>query len=403
MKKKLFLFVFTAFLILTIGASAAVKPNSDLSATSSAKRLPDLVALSMNVVVKDGGALEAGKETMIGCSLKNNGGSFTKEFRIGIQLDGNPLGLPIGSTATPETTGFATPWTATPGNHTAVCKVDTQDVIHESNETNNVVTYRFTIPKNARSAASSISVSAMPTEILKPDITIEKIEVKAEDGGTVAPGKASRVYCYWKRTGPQPANPFNVVVKMDGTAIGSGLVDQTLTSNWIAGPWTAVAGNHQIYCEVDDTNEVVESNEKNNKWVQLYNLPGASIPAAVGGVDGSVLLRTDVLIEKIEVKTEDGSKLEAGKDARIFCYWKRTGAQPADDFRIAAYVDGTALGSALGSTVQHDRTDGWLGIPWKATIGTHSIKCFADSAFQITEPNEANNTKTMRLIIGLTR
>lgn len=355
---------------------------------------PDLVPISMNVVVKDGTKLSAGKETMIGCSLKNQGGPFIEEYRISIHLDGSPLGLPMGSTATPEVTGFATPWTAAVGKHTAKCILDTEHVINESKESNNEITYNFIVP-----IATLYPVSDA-AEKMKTDITIEKIEVKAEEGGAVTSGKASRVYCYWKRTGTQPATTFRVNVKMDGTSIGAGTVDHTATEGWLAGPWTAVAGEHQIYCEVDYENAVAESDEKNNKWIQVYNLPGLSahnVGDLSHGPIGS--LRTDVMIEKIEVKTEDGSKLSAGKAARIFCYWKRTGAEPAADFRIATYVDNTAIGSTLGSTVQHDRTDGWLGTPWTAVAGTHNFKCIADSAYEIAEPDEANNTKTKKITI----
>jgi subtilase family serine protease len=361
---------------------------------------PDLVAISMNVAVKDGSPLMAGKETMVGCSLKNNGGPFTEEFRIGIQMDGIALGLPQGSTATPTTTGFATPWVATAGTHTAKCILDTQHVINESNEANNTVKYTFTVPSSIR--AADLSVSDIPLAKIKPDITIEKIEVKAEDGSAVNPGKPSRIYCHWKRTGSQPANTFRVLIKMDGTALTlpqGDTVDQTQTASWLGTPWTATAGDHQIYCEVDTQNAVDESNEKNNKWIQLYNLPG--IVATDIGHPVVFQKGTDVMIEKIEVKAEDGGKLTDGKDARIYCYWKRTGPAPAADFRVAVFVDGTAVGLPQGSTVQHELETGWLGTPWKADIGFHqpTISCLADSAFEITEPNETNNEKHIRIDI----
>jgi subtilase family serine protease len=358
---------------------------------------PDLVPLSMNVAVKDGTKLSAGKETMIGCKLKNNGGPFTEEFRISIRLDGSPLGLPMGSTATPDTTGFATPWTATAGKHTARCILDTESVINESSEANNQIDYDFLVPLGV---LHPIDVSGAK---MKTDITIEKIEVKAENGDAVSPGKASMVYCHWKRTGTEPSNTFRVLIKMDGTPLTlsqGDTVDQTQTASWLGTPWTATAGEHQIYCEVDAQNAVDESNEKNNKWIQTYILSGLSVHDVGDLTHGPIgRFKTDVSIEKIEVKTEDGSKLTGGKAARIYCYWKRTGAEPAADFRIATYVGPTAIGSALGSTVQHDRTDGWLGTPWTAKTGTHSFKCIADSAFEITEPDETNNTKIQRITI----
>jgi len=381
MKKKIFLFAVMMSVIFSIAVSAVVQPNRNLATSTTTKKLPDLVTLSMNIAVNDGSALVAGKATMIACNLKNNGGPFTEEFRIGIRMDGTPLGLPQGSTATPETTSFATPWVAVAGMHTATCILDTQKVINESNESNNVAYLRLNVPD---------SISPVT------DITIEKIEVKAEDGTVVTPGKASRVYCYWKRTGAQPTTTFRVNVKMDGTSIGAGTVDHTMTDSWLAGPWTAVAGNHQIYCEVDYENVVNESNEKNNKWIQLYNLPHFTVNDTVDLSHASAFRKkTDVLIEKIEVKAEDGGKLADGKASRVYCYWKRTGSAPAADFRVAPFVDDVAIGLPQGSTVQHELENGWLGTPWTARAGSHTIKCLADSAFEIAEPNETNNSRTI--------
>jgi hypothetical protein len=71
------------------------------------------------------------------------------------------------------------------------------------------------------------------------------------------------------------------------------------------------------------------------------------------------------------------------------------------DFRVAVSVDGTAVGLPQGSTVQHELESGWLGKPWKADIGFHqpTITCLPDSAFEITEPNETNNEKRIRIDI----
>ena len=399
MKKKIFLLAVMMSVLFSIAVLAAVPPKGNLTTLPLRKTLPDLVVLSMNVTVNDGSALAAGKETMVGCKLKNNGGAFTQEFRISIQMDGIALGLPEGSTATPTTTGFATPWIATAGTHKAKCILDTQNVINELNETNNTIVYTFRVPSSMK--AANLSVSDIPVMALKPDITIEKIEVKADDGGAVKPGKASRVYCHWKRTGSQPATTFRVLIKMDGTALTlsqGDTVDQTQTASWLSTPWIATAGNHQIYCEVDTQNAVNETNEKNNKWIQLYNLPGLKVHNAVDlSHAASILKKTDVLIEKIEIKAEDGGKIFDGKASRVYCYWKRTGVAPAADFRVAPFVDGVAIGLPQGSTVQHELENGWLGTPWTAKAGSHTIKCLADSAFEIAESNETNNTR----IIGI--
>lgn len=267
MKKKLFLFAIVMVVILSITVLAENKPKENLSSSISMRKLPDLVTLGMSITVNDGDALVAGKATMIGCSLKNNGGPFTKEFRIGIRLDGSPLGLPQGSTATPATTGFATPWTAVAGKHTATCILDTQGVINESNESNNVAYLRLDVPKPAVKNVAVKDLSKIPVGKLGTDITIEKIEIKADDGGEVLDGKASRVYCYWKRIGLAPTIDFRVAPFVDDVAIGlpqGSTVQHSMTNSWLSTPWIAKAGSHTITCLADSAHQVAETDETNN-------------------------------------------------------------------------------------------------------------------------------------------
>jgi subtilase family serine protease len=399
MKRKNSIIMSIILLVFSISFLVESQIKADISRLSDKKKLPDLVALSMNVFPQEGGGLLPGKNTGVSCQFKNNGAVFTKEYLINIYMDGSPI--VNGGKATAEMTGWGVNWIATAGRHTAKCVLDTQNVIKESNEANNEFAYAFTIPgATSKPVNPSDSVNVPPVHPkLTTDISIEKMEVKADDGGAVKPGKASRVYCYWKRTGAQPATTFRINVKMDGTSIGAGTVDQTMTSSWLAGPWIATAGKHQIYCEVDYENVVNEVNEKNNKWIQLYNLPGIIISDL--GHTPVFQMGTDVMIEKIEVKAEDGGKLTDGKAARIFCYWKRTGPAPAADFRVAVFVDGHVVGLPQGSTVQHELDHGWLGTPWKADTGFHqpTIECLADSAFEIAEPNETNNKMSIRIDI----
>jgi subtilase family serine protease len=268
MRKKIFLLAVVMFVIFSITALAKVQPKDNFTATNQMKKKPDLVTLGMSINVNDGGALIAGKATMIGCSLKNNGGPFTTEFRIGIRIDGTPLGLPQGSTATPATTSFATPWTAVAGKHTATCILDTQNVVNESNESNNVAYLRLDVPKATLKPNVVVHDVVIPNHVnIGTDITIEKVEVKADDGGEVLDGKASRVFCYWKRTGVAPAADFRVAPYVDNVPIGlpqGSTVQHNMLNGWLSTPWTAKAASHTITCLADSAYQVAETDETNN-------------------------------------------------------------------------------------------------------------------------------------------
>jgi subtilase family serine protease len=363
MKTKIFLTAVIMPAIISIAVIAAAQPNRNLVTSTTVKRLPDLVALSMNVTVNDGSALVAGKETMVGCKLKNNGGPFTEEFRIGIQMDGAALGLPEGSTATPTTTGFATPWVATAGTHIAKCILDTQHVINESNEANNVITYRFTVPKGEA-----------------PDLVALNMNVAVKNGTPLSAGKETMVGCSLKNNGGPFTEEFRIGIQMDGIALGlpQGSTATPDTTGF-ATPWVATAGMHIAKCILDTQHVINESNEANNVISYHFTVLGSVSPV------------TDITIEKIEVKAEDGSKVSPGKPSRIYCHWKRTGAQPANTFRVLIKIDGTALTLPQGDTVDQTQTASWLGTPWTATVGNHQIYCEVDTQNAVNETNEKNN------------
>lgn len=264
------------FLITSLAVSQGKGDSKKLEILN--KVPPDLVALKLSVYPEEGTELKPGKEAGVGCSFINKGAKSTAEFLISIFMDGTPIVDNAKTSA--EMVGWGIVWTATAGTHTARCVLDTQNSIRESNENNNEISYTFNVPgaeKKPVTPSNSINIPQTPS-VMQTDIYIEKLEVKADDLEPVRPGKASRVFCHWKRIGAQPSVTFRVNVKMDGVSIGAGTVDETMTTAWLAGPWIATAGHHKMFCEVDYENVIAESNERNNIKTQPYNLTSLTIP-----------------------------------------------------------------------------------------------------------------------------
>lgn len=279
MRRKISIFINITFIVLSISLAAVSQGKDDSKRFDTSNKIPpDLVAQKLSVYPQEGSELQAGKTAGVGCSFINKGAKFTTEYLIDIYMDGIPI--VNGGKANSDSVGWGIVWTATAGKHTTRCVLDTTNVIRELNENNNEISYTFTVPgveKKPVNPPNSINVPQTPS-LLQTDIYVEKIEVKADDLGPVKPGKASRVYCYWKRKGAQPSVTFRVNVKMDGVSIGAGTVDETMTNAWLAGPWIATAGSHKMFCEVDYENAVAESNESNNIKTQQYYLPPVIIP-----------------------------------------------------------------------------------------------------------------------------
>ncbi len=111
------------------------------------------------------------------------------------------------------------------------------------------------------------------------------------------------------------------------------------------------------------------------------------------------ILKTDLTIVELKVEEKDGNPIAAGNEVWVSAKWKRKGDQPPKVFRLAFFIDGSPLGSAQGSTVDHTLTSTTLKMPWVATAGTHSIKAVVDVTKVVRETNELNNWKTTRVTI----
>jgi subtilase family serine protease len=81
-----------------------------------------------------------------------------------------------------------------------------------------------------------------------------------------------------------------------------------------------------------------------------------------------------------------------GDTVNFTVYIKNQGTASAGAFKVAYYVDGSKLGewsiTSLSSGLTSTQT-----FTWTATVGSHTVKAFADSSYNIAESDENNNQR----------
>jgi len=152
---------------------------------------------------------------------------------------------------------------------------------------------------------------------------------------------------------------------------------------------------------IDTDNDIDEADEKNNFLKYRFKIKKRTL---------SVLQRRpvrviDLSISRVQIADEDPSVPVAVRDGEftfIYCHWARTGPQPPREFWVRAFVDGNPVRTSVsdeGTIVDHTQVRSWARFPWTATNGRHDIRCVVDSKGHIAELNEANNDKSISIVI----
>lgn len=172
------------------------------------------------------------------------------------------------------------------------------------------------------------------------------------------------------------------------------------------GVWTEYvvpkAGHYVAECILDSKNDVVESDETNNrkritfKAVEFIQPSQFDRPARTA--EKPTIKVVDIVMDEVSVKTRNDVPVLAGTETKIDCIWHRMGVEPSP-FRIAVLVDGKPLGLKDGSVVDHTSRGTTLSTPWKAEAGIHTIKCIADTQNRVIESNEKNNSKGIKITV----
>lgn len=285
-------------------------------------------------------------------NVKNQGiaeaGSFSIHFYIN---EGHKGYRAVQGIAAEETVSLTFPWTAEAGSHTIRVVIDSGEDVTETDESNNEKTVEFS--------------GSSPPDLIIQDLTWSPLDAAAGETVTFAfviknqgKGKADKSYftCYVDD---------NYLYADFINAMNPGATDnRTFT-------WVVEGGPHIIRVVADSDEDVAESDEDNNEKTVSFPL----IP--------------DLIIEKITWIPEEPSESDKVNFTAVI---KNQGGVKADSFTIHFYIDESYLG--------HYEVDGIEAeaeiskhLSWVAEAGSHTIKVIADSAGEIAESDENNNTK----------
>jgi hypothetical protein len=303
-----------------------------------------------------------------------NGGDvvlYANVTNLGTQVRGKAFvsfyidDLFIGSVSTACPTGGNTStvslsWTAIQGSHTLLAVVDKDNLISETDESNNEASVIFGV------GLPDLSVTAL-------DVT-HPTNLKVGDSITIN-ATITNVASF------NALKTFYYNLYLDGVLIEVGSINglEAGNSTNISIVWAATYGLHSFEFVVDLYDNVLEFNETNNS--KFVSLPFVSMPFADG---------PDLIIENIEISPEG---MHDGEYGVLNATVRNAGNEDINEwFYVVFLKDGRIISSRLviarlaaGETVN-------FSYPFITRLGNHDYGMMADVDFRILETNEMNNT-----------
>jgi subtilase family serine protease len=277
-------------------------------------------------------------------------------------------GASLSGSGSVSTTGLSV------GTHTLSLLADANNVVAESNETNNSLSQSFTVTASAPSASADLSISglsAYASTLTQGDQLIFAYTLKNTGTGSAAASKvAYSVDALPTASSNGGTNSFGAVA---ANSWNSSPIDFISTSN-------LSVGTHTLYVTADVANSVSESNETNNTAALTFTVQGKS--------DFAVSAAT----------TPDTVK--AGGTFNLNYTVTNAGQGNPNYYTYAAvYFDGRANAVSydiiknLNPGASQSITDTFS--TYGVAKGTHTLTITSDALNFVNESNELNNSKTI--------
>ena len=303
-------------------------------------------------------AFTAGNQVSLQNCLANLG-QVPAEATIRISLNGEVMGTNTWFTNPGDNISTGYPWTAVEGWHTVLWEVDSDNLVAETDESNNVLEVTFYVEPAPVGLPDFAPCASMATQNLN-----------AVEGETV---------------------------NIQGCLVNLGVVPETTTlkvtlngevimqPEWFVNPgsniatgygWTAVPGEHMVRWEADPENQVLEEDENNNVTELTFFVEEKDPNAKPDFLPCSGLANPD------------NYNYTVGMQANLQVCLANQGTS-ADFGTISLFLDGDLLYSSgwnvnVGSNIA-------TGALWIATPGTHHLKWVVDEAGEVDELDESNN------------
>ena len=320
-------------------------------------KIPDLIPTSLTPTT-----LYVNQSNEITVTIKNEGGS-AGSFNVSLKYDGTLIGVnTIYSLGASKEKRTKFTWTPTStGTFNLTVTVDPENVIEESDETNNVMSVNVTV---------EIPIpDLVPTSLMPPPMIYRN--------------HTNTIPATVRNNGFDDASAFNVSLSANGTVVDTGGVSGLTgdSSTTISFSWTpSELGYFELCVLADSDDEIVESDETNNERCENVSVEEGN---------------PDLTISKVALKTMG----YVNKENILGVTVENIGAKNAASFTVTLDVDGTQLGEQNIPSL-----DAWMSIElefaWTPTdIGGHGLTATADSNDEIEESDETNNNLTRTSVI----
>jgi len=320
-------------------------------------KIPDMIPNSLTPTT-----LYVNQSNEITVAVKNEGGS-AGSFNVSLKYDGTLIGVntinSLGASKE-KRTGFTWMPTST-GTFNLSVTVDPENIIEESNETNNVMSVNVTV---------EIPMPDLVPTLLTPPPMIYR-------------NHTNTIRATIRNNGFEDAPAFNVSLSANETVVDtvciSGLTGDSSTT--VSFTWTPYElGCYELCVLADCDDEVEESNETNNERCENVCVDEGN---------------PDLTVSKVALKTMG----YVNKENILGVTVANIGAKNAGAFNVTLEMDGTQLGEQNIPSL-----DAWtsteLEFAWAPTdIGRHELTATADSNDEIEESDETNNNLTRTSVI----
>jgi len=333
----------------------------------SVEKLPDLVV--PDAWVSPGNA-EQGSNITFNCDIQNKGGALKGKWFAAFMIDNKEV-------ASKEFTDFkadgyqkydAELIAQDLGSHTMICEADSKDTVSETNESNNLFSYHFTV---------------VPSQKSLSDFKIESASVANK---TVTIGDKMQFMCTIKNIGESYSKELEVLYSVDGGEKKSFKQIGLPAGGWWNSEyiWTTnKPGFHTFTCSVDPLNKVIEASEQNNKMDATFEvLESAPLP--------------DIKNDIIMVDPTEGSE---GTNFQFHCRGINKGGAFKENWRITSYIDYQASTTTECKGAMAGESCSVLSNLKNLGSGVHEFKCVYDSLNQIQESNESNNEAIVKFTV----
>ena len=251
------------------------------------------------------------------------------------------------------------PWTSQVASSEVTAHIDIENVIAESNESNNkrTETVTFSNPTPTADLIVTDIVSSPENPEINDKVTFT---VSIKNQGTKASG-ASHIDYYIDN------------VLMDSAFVNNIDAGDTVTNKLT---WKAEAGSHIIKTVADSNDSVFETNETNNEKIKTISVVAPDL--VVSGATWSPLTPS------------------IGDEVTFTVSIKNQGNKRSNGSRVAYYIDSSTAGEHyiepinIGATVNKTFT-------WTVQARLHSIMVVADIGNSIAESDESNNAQTITI------